>query len=270
MEDVASEIASFQGDAVLSSEDFESILSAPSRFAPLLEHRLLRHHTFTILFWVREQASYFESLFFEMLHHRLADDPAQLCKSVIDRGELRHEDWTFHFDYDRLVAGLMSLPAHVAVRAYSRLTDGSVISDFLTFAGFASDPQSKNLTRKNVRPTLAKSFSLFCRQRLSEPQAARILKPEIMAGLFEGYAAHLSTRLRTALKDRFQEGNQRLAYDCGFAPERLTIPAVAPEGGLPLEEVYSTETLRLIRNNEKAADLKAALTIAVKALSQNT
>src|SRR5205807_1857279 len=67
LDDVASEISSFPGDAILSSEDFETILGVPDRFLPLLEHPLLKEHAFTIVLWVRDQASYLESLFFEML-----------------------------------------------------------------------------------------------------------------------------------------------------------------------------------------------------------
>ena len=57
LDDVASEISSFPGDAILSSEDFETILGTPIRFVPLLEHPLLKDHAFTIVFWVRDQAS---------------------------------------------------------------------------------------------------------------------------------------------------------------------------------------------------------------------
>src|SRR5438477_7032289 len=71
LDDVASEISSFPGDAILSSEDFETILGVPDRFLPLLEHPLLKEHAFTIVLWVRDQASYLESLFFEMLGHRM-------------------------------------------------------------------------------------------------------------------------------------------------------------------------------------------------------
>jgi len=62
----------FRCDGLLSSEDFETALVSPELLSPLLNHRLLSEQTFTLVCYVREQASYLESLFFEMLNHGMA------------------------------------------------------------------------------------------------------------------------------------------------------------------------------------------------------
>ena len=88
LDDLALEISSFSGDAILSSEDFEGILGTPSRFLPLLKHSLLKDHSFTIVLWVRDQASYLESLFFEMLHHRMAEEGDRFCRRILAHGQI--------------------------------------------------------------------------------------------------------------------------------------------------------------------------------------
>jgi len=107
LNDVAAEISSFPGDAIISSEDFESILGTPARFMPMLKHPLLKEHAFTLVFWVRDQASYLESLFFEMLRHRMAQEAVRFGESALAYGQIRHDDWTFHFDYASVYAGLL-------------------------------------------------------------------------------------------------------------------------------------------------------------------
>jgi hypothetical protein len=121
LDDLAIEVSSFPGDAVVSSEDFESILGTPERFLPLFKHPLLKGHAFTIVFWVRDQASYLESLFFEMLHHRMAQDALRFCEAALTDGQIRHEDWIFHFDYMSLRAGLLELPATISLRPTATL-----------------------------------------------------------------------------------------------------------------------------------------------------
>ena len=116
LNDVAAEISSFPGDAIISSEDFESILGTPARFMPMLKHPLLKGHAFTIVFWVRDQASYLESLFFEMLRHRMAQEAVRFGESALACGQIRHDDWTFHFDYASVYAGLGAIQSDAIMR----------------------------------------------------------------------------------------------------------------------------------------------------------
>jgi hypothetical protein len=269
LDEVAAEVAAFPGDSVLSSEGFESLLGAPARLAPLLEHRLLRGHAFTLVLWAREQASYVESLFFQMLRHGMAVDAADFCAAVLARGRLRHEGWVFHFDYEALRAGLLGLPARLAVRPYAGLAGGSSASDFLAFAGLAFGADPLEAKRANVRSDLAEAFSLFCQNRLGGAGAEGAVRREAVAGLFEGRRAHLSLRLRGALIGRFADGNRRLARACGFPAEALAIPPAPPADYIPLEALFSQGALDAIAglagNDARAADPRAAPTAALRA-----
>jgi hypothetical protein len=234
LDDVASEISSFPGDAILSSEDFESILGTPIRFVPLLEHPLLKDHAFTIVFWVRDQASYLESLFFEMLHHRMAEEGARFCEAALAFGQVRHEDWTFHTDYNSIRVGLLGLRAKIAVRPYARVIGGSTVIDCLTYTGLGCNAAGSE-ERANSRQSLAEALSLFCQHRLGKALADR----EVLLPLFDGRSAHLSSSFRAALIARFAAGNKRLAKSCGFPAEALAILPLPPANSIPLEAVFS-------------------------------
>ena len=60
IDDLASEVAHFDGDVILSSEDFELIIDCPDRFAPLRLHPALRDREFTFVVYVRNQVAYAE------------------------------------------------------------------------------------------------------------------------------------------------------------------------------------------------------------------
>jgi hypothetical protein len=106
------QISSFSGEAILSSEDFESILGTPLRFLPLLKHRWLKDHRLTIVLWVRDQASYLESLYFEMLRHPMAEGGRSILSTRARPGQSSIEEWTFHLDYKTIKAG--SRPVAIA------------------------------------------------------------------------------------------------------------------------------------------------------------
>ncbi|MBV8614529.1 MAG: hypothetical protein JOY66_12280 [Acetobacteraceae bacterium] len=268
LDEAAAEVAAFPGDAVLSSEGFESMLGVPARLAPLLEHRLLRDHAFTIVLWVREQASYIESLFFQMLRHGMAEDAVGFCASVVECSQLQYEDWVFHFDYEALRKGLLGLPARLAVRPYAGLAGGSTASDFLAFAGLAFGADPLEAKRANLRSDLAEAFSLFCQARLGGAGADWAARREAVAELFGGRQAHLSPRLRGALAARFAGGNRRLACACGFPAAALAIPPAPPADSVPIEALFSQGALDAVTGlaGGEAADPRAAFKDAARTL----
>jgi hypothetical protein len=239
LDDLATEIAAFTGDAILSSEDFESVLGTPARLAVLFRHFLLKEHAFTIVLWVREQASYLESLFFELLKHRMAEEAERVCEAVLSQGQIRHEDWTFHFDYDRIWQNLRDLPAKVAVRPYAHLAGNSSIADCLTFAELVSVANAMELEqRANHRQNIVSALSLFCQNRLgsSSDRVARVL-----TRLLDRRMAHLSSYHRALLIARFAAGNQRLARTCGFSANALAIPLTHPQTAFPWKHCSRSE-----------------------------
>jgi hypothetical protein len=239
LDDVAAEVSAFPGDAILSSEDFETVLSSPIRLHPLLHHPLLSKHTFTLVFYVREQASYLESLFFEMLVHGMAAEASRFCEMVLQDGKVWYEDWSFCFDYQVLHTSLSGLPAKIVTRPYVRPESGGVIADFLTFTRLVADvPQKLFTQRVNVRQSLPEMLALFLQRRLG----VGVESPEILAGLLKVRSSHLSHQTRNAMAARFEGGNRHLARACGFCPEALIIPTAMPSDALPLEELFSLQT----------------------------
>ncbi len=247
LNDVAAEISSFPGDAIISSEDFESILGTPARFMPMLKHPLLKEHAFTLVFWVRDQASYLESLFFEMLRHRMAQEAVRFGESALAYGQIRHDDWTFHFDYASVYAGLLGLPATIVVRPYAGLIGSSIVSDFLAFAGLdcASDGAGSQ-ERANSRLSLPEALSLFCEHRLGKASADRSTQCEAFVRLLDGRPVHLSSPIRAALIARFAVCNRRLARACGFPAGALAISPLPPPGAIPMELVFSLATQTML------------------------
>jgi hypothetical protein len=272
LDDVAAEIAAFPGDAILSSEDFESVLGTPARLTTLIKHPLLKNHAFTVLFWAREQASYFESLFFEMLRYRMAQEAERICDALLAHGQVQHEDWIFHFDYHAIWHNLLALPATVVVRPYRALAACSIVADWLTFAELASDytDPTEPEQRANPRSNLAEALSLFCQQRLGLSLANHVAQPEALAQLLYGRTTHLSSSVRAVLISRFAAENRRLARACGFAADALAIPRHAPAGSIPLEALFSLRTQSTLADlgYDDAADLSSALPAAVDTLLQ--
>ena len=71
------------------------MLGSPERLSPLLNHPLLSKHIFTLVAYVREQGSYVESLFLEMLKHGMAMEASRFSEMVLAGGRVLFEDWTF-------------------------------------------------------------------------------------------------------------------------------------------------------------------------------
>lgn len=261
LDDVAAEISAFPGDAILSSEDFESVLGSPVRLSPLLNHRLLTKHTFTLAIYLRDQASYLESLFFEMLNHGMAVEASRFCEMVLEHGQVCYEDWSFCFDYHALHTILAGLPANTVMRPYVRLEGGGVIADFLAFTGLeVNTPQGRIAQRSNPRQTLPEALALFLQHRLGR----RVESHEILAGLLKDRSSYLSHENRRALANRFTAGNRHLARVCGFQSEALAIPTAIPPGAIPLEELFSLRTQSVFASRsaeEFAGALKSLLEI---------
>jgi hypothetical protein len=237
LDDVAAEISAFPGDAIISSEDFESVLGSPLRLTPLLNHELLSNHTFTLVFYLRDQASYLESLFFEMLNHGMAVEASRFGEMALKHGQVLYNDWVFCFDYSALQNSLRSLPCKVVMRPNVQPDSGGVISDFLAFAGLEVDiPDGRATQRVNVRQTLLKALELFLQHRLGRHVELR----ENIGELLKNRSSQLSSRTRSALAHRFERGNRDLARICGFPPDPLLIPTPIPSA-VPLEELFSVQ-----------------------------
>ncbi len=241
VDELATEIACFSGNAVLSSEDFESVLGTPERLAPLLRHPALRDHTFTVMLYVRDQVSYLEALFIELLQHGMVAPARVVCDQVLAEGVLRHRAWAFHFDYIALLRRLWRVAgASVLVRAYEPGEKRSTVADFLSVAGLRPDAsRGEAAQRIHARPGLAESLAAYC----SYDSAPVFNGPRLCQFLNER-RAYMSPRRRALFAARFDPGNRRLARIAGFPAAALGFSQTMPPDGLVLEHLFAHPSLR--------------------------
>jgi len=216
---------------VLSSEDFESVLATPERLAPLLRHPALRDHAFTIVLYVRDQVSYLEALFIELLQHGMVTPASTVCDQVLAEGVLRHRAWAFHFDYIALLHRLRDIEGvSVFVRAYDGRAGRSTVADFLGFAALRLHASREATARRvHARPDLAASLAAYCGDDGTSVFQQR---------------AYLSPRRRALFAARFDPGNGQLARLAGFPATALGISRTMPPDGLVLEHLFTGPSLR--------------------------
>ena len=247
LSDVASDIQDFPGDALISSEDFESILGDPDRLRPLLEHPALRERAVTLVVYVREQAAYAESLYAEMLKHGMDWDARRFCDALLADGEVRFRDWVFHFDYAAMRARVLAAGAGAfVVRPYPALAGGSLVADLLRVAG--RDVAGAASQRTNRRANLVHMLGHFCANRLGcEPDMVKARLDGSIGATFAGRTAHLAAGRKAEIKRRFADGNERVARACNFPIEALRQPDMPRSGrSVDMERLFSAETAALV------------------------
>ena len=147
------EVIAFAGDAVLSSEDFESILHKPAALAPLVRPLREAGCEVQLLVYFRDVSAYVEKLYLELLLHGYAGSYSAFAKQARSKGKLRYRDWVFQLDYQRTIKTLENCPDfQLKAFDYDNIARvESVVSHFFAQigAGF-SDPDSM---RAHARPT---------------------------------------------------------------------------------------------------------------------
>ncbi len=129
LEEAVQEIADFPGDAILSSEDFESLLHRPKGFDPLLRHHLLRHHRVGVLVYLRNQADYLASLAAENQKHGVAFSLEDYLARIVKDGRLAVREWVFQFDAAALAAAWPYRNAGLVLRNYHAMAGNSTVID---------------------------------------------------------------------------------------------------------------------------------------------
>jgi hypothetical protein len=123
------EIADFDGDAILSSEDFETLLHRPAALDPLLRHPLLRRHQVSVLVYLRHQPAYLAALVAESHKHGEQLDPEACVEEILRTGRLRSREWEFQFDWLAMARAWPYRGARLVPRNYHALRGGSIIAD---------------------------------------------------------------------------------------------------------------------------------------------
>lgn len=139
--DAVAQIAAFDGDAVLSSEDFESFLHRPQTLAPLVRPLRAAGRRVSLVVYFREPRAYARSLYAELLRHDYAATFDEFRAEIDAHGMLRYREWVFQFAYRRVRSALAAYrDAGVLPRRYDlAMRSGSVVSDLLRLLGLPAD-----------------------------------------------------------------------------------------------------------------------------------
>ncbi len=259
LDDVAREIVAFPGNAVLSSECFETLLDRADGFAPLLAHPLLRGHRKVLLLYVRNQVEYLESLAAELLRHGEGQEIASLLRTVLRHRWLRWHEWGFAFDHAASYRNAAAQAETVLVNAHT-LRDGTAVADLLARVAPGYRPEQEDLLlRANPRQDIAGALELFYRNRVQRaPGPAETAAAANIARWLGGWP-RLSAAGRTAMARRFVPGNAWLGLR-GLLPARGLLRFAPPDAtGPTLERVFSFETQALIRTLSRSNIPDAAM-----------
>jgi hypothetical protein len=260
IDDLANEIAQFDGDAILSSEDFESVMDDPDRLAPLQQHPALRDREFIFVVYVRNQAAYIESLFLELIHHGMGDEFTRFVQPVFHDRKIRLREWTYQFDYANIYAQWSTRhDARLIVRNYHRLDGGSTIRDFtnLVYPGLLQS-EVDAAYRSNPRRALRHDISRFYQNRIQRPLTRReTTTVEQLCFVLRDKAILLSESSRETLFRLFWESNREFAITSGLPPSGLVETTKVPIPDLALENFFSFELHNLVAENPSNRDVEA-------------
>lgn len=247
------EIDGYKGNVILSSEDFESSLAHKDRLLPLLQLAQSMGRRIVFIVYLRNQNSYLESLYQEMLKHGLADEYTDYFDSVYTNAMLHIQEWEFHFDYWRIAAILSSFSdVTIVFRNYHALLKNSLTVDFCLTIGLAPSllGDATNF-RANERAGIATSLTRFYQNRVG-----RELDHYEKGALFRLCSEDLiwlgsTEELRGALEKKFSASNAQLfdRYNLpstGFSPLRDNI--VPSDRVLDIQKFFSSKTQTNLRD----------------------
>jgi hypothetical protein len=270
VEDLTNELRAFDGTAIVSSEDFESTLGRPELLEPLVQCALDVRKELVLVLYVRNQVSYFESLFQEMLNYGFGEECMLLFDELLKYRRLRMKDWVFHFDYLRIVNDLIiSTPsARVILRNYHTLLQNSLVADFMSLIG--ADPAligSDIHFRTNKRDTLSTSLLLFYQNRIDslyyrnrvgfspKSPAERII--DRLGPKINHLELTIGPQLRKAILETFSDGNLRICQEHKIPSRELTQEKTKYNDTVPVmrfERFFSFETQCAIKKVERFLD----------------
>jgi hypothetical protein len=238
-EDAVREIAAHGGPAILSSEDFETMLDRPTALDALAAHPDLAGHRVVLVIYLRDPCAYFRSLFLELTARGLAQEMQAAAETILANGFLDFKEWRFQFDYDRMFRRLRAWHTGTFLpRSYPGAT-GSTVSDFLSLAcpGLAV-PDDEAQERLHVTPPLSQILERYFTTRLDAPlnAAQRDILHSACAGDRE---AALSVELTMKLRSAF--GASRAGKSIGLRSDEAIAPAAGPPPEWSLDRLFSFE-----------------------------
>jgi hypothetical protein len=239
------EINNFPGNAVLSSEDFETLLSTARSLQDLRAAFARADAEIVLVIYVRNQISYSESIFVENLGQWIGEEYRRYVETILRTGRLALKDWSFQFGYGQLADNLAATGGAVVVRNFHTLVGGSAITDFADVIGidpviFGADAQ----LRSNERPPTQTLLRLFHRNRTGRPIGE--LEAKAIKLISDGIGARRlvsSNAAYHALRATFIHGNQKLCRQFGLAETGLdlAVPTHNPAETVLYDQAFSFE-----------------------------
>lgn len=166
--EVINEISAFDGDALLSSEDFESILHRPDMLSAITKVIQDAGRDVCLIIYVRQRDAYIESLFLELLKHGYASSFGAYQREINQTGFLKYKDWVYQFNLDRVFSTLRGVPGlRFVKRDYQSSYGESVVTDLLSVLGLSKHALGQSAgSRVNQRHPSAISLCQFMRNRV--------------------------------------------------------------------------------------------------------
>lgn len=219
------QVAVLDKDTVISSEDFETSLQSPERWAALVESIKSLGFSVTFIIYLREPAGYLQSLFLENIKHGCGDEFGAVARQVLERRFYSFNDWAFQFDYDMIGQQMARVSgARVVFRSFEHLVGGAILPDFLSVIGhtlpYGVAAAGKEL---NAQANPATLLDWFLRNRYS-PQfpplehilavsgmmlGARDVTPKMPHRLTEVFQKQLASKVKQAV-DQKSAGEPRM------------------------------------------------------------
>jgi hypothetical protein len=256
IEDLADEIKGFNGDIILSCEDFEAILDQPQRFVPLRFHPAFANREFIVLVYVRNQNGYAESLYLQLLRHGYGQEFSLFVEQVLRFRKFQFDELAFHFDYGQLYAQWLGCPwARFEVRNYHQLDGDSILTDFLGFLDpFLSLRGSEKNLRCNERDTVRQSLHYFYRNRcnrdLTENEKETLTH---MCQAVQGKRITVPNEVRSLFYETFSADNKALCAKAGLPDKGLLDMGTVPENIFSIGRLFSFELANCIAGNRSLA-----------------
>ncbi|HQT84376.1 MULTISPECIES: hypothetical protein [Acidiphilium] len=254
------EIAGFAGDVILSSEEFETLLTGAD--GPAILHGLAGQagRKLVLVIYLRNQIAYAETLFLELIKHGIGTDYERHADEILQTGHRRFEEAVHCFDYQRALAPLRaSTDARIILRNYHDLGPGGIVADFAGLFGLTDALRpSPGRETANHRQSTATALYTFHRNRTGQ-RPSPIERNRIMRIAASTDQSTSSADLQHRFARRFGPGNRALCTEWQLPTTGLDAARmIRPASELPLESLFSFETQCAITTPE-TADLPAWL-----------
>jgi hypothetical protein len=243
--ELIAEVNAFPGNTVLSSEDFETLLSTARSLQDLRAAFAGADAEIILVIYLRNQMSYCESIFIENLGQWIGEEYRRYVETILRTGRLALKDWAFQFGYGQLADSLAATGGAVAVRNYHTLDGDSVITDFAGVIGvdsaiFGEDAQ----LRSNDRLPTQTLLRLFHRNRTGRPIGD--LEAKAIKLISDGIGTRRlvsSNATYNALRATFMHGNQKLCRQFGLSETGLdlVVPTYNPAETVLYDQAFSFE-----------------------------